>query len=614
MAINPITTTDFKVGCIFGHSNADGWAGTDTLFDNVRPDLLPTASPIENPLLAYWKNIYVATSAQPFPGTGGTPVASDIGDVDWLELTIANPTSPSDPHPHPSPWNYPNNRGACYPRWSYNAGSTAGFSLNSDGGTLHGIEIPLAWNLSHYWGHQIGICKMAFSSTFLLRLDGGAAARTWLDPFDFSVTYSPNDPDRPVGVVDPNEGGFYGYWTPADHFDWAVQTDRLYGKWQDKMAGAKEALPDNVNLNVQFGLLWFGDNDAFGRFSDTVRENFESGVREFIKNFRHDCSVNEWTLLPEHQIRIILMRIHSGYNPNLHSPDEDTVGVCNDALDRIAKDDPFVRVVDVEDLGTMADDGVSSSFVNPTNHFGSSGYVQAAEAVMEALQAMDVEPFDAIAEHDRVTVEAFMDRVRTYYNRSRTQTDADDETLMIHGNGALDQILNTIGDNAEFLRRRAQLTLTADDSTGVITMPGYVTRVLRIEAERRPDYPLQFEMVNRGSGGKLQIILKERCAPSGSFFVHFHTRPREMTVQDEFVPLPRQLVEWLVCETAKRLSYAGTNVTLQATLTGQCRELQERCMHNLMVDQRARRIRLRTQRQMPRRGYGQGYEPPWDNG
>lgn len=128
MSINPIVQDVLKVFVLAGHSRADGWGQGDLLFTQ-HADLVPRngADVRVNADTAYWKDVYVATSAQDFPGASHTPTISLVGNVQWLELTTANVRANGDKHPHPHPYNYPNNRGSCYPRYFYNAWKPTGF-------------------------------------------------------------------------------------------------------------------------------------------------------------------------------------------------------------------------------------------------------------------------------------------------------------------------------------------------------------------------------------------------------------------------------------------------------------------------------------------------------
>ena len=609
MAINPITVERLKTFVLVGHSNADGWAATSKLFTNYDDYLPGTSLPLSNPASAYWKNIYVATSAQPFPEPYHTPVASSVGDVQWLELTVSNPlNTPTDPHPHPSPYTFPNNRGSCYPNWMYDAGSAYS---NAATGTLHGIEIPLAWFWHHHWNEQVGIVKMAFSSTFLMQAEIGGDPAAWLDAAGYGASSqnTPADATYVRTAVNPAEG-FYGWWTPAEQFDWAPGTDRLYKKWLDKMEGAQAALATDTKMDVRLLVIWMGDNESLGRSRDVLdNDAFYKACKTLRDKMRQACVDNDWTTLPAHQIPVVWIGVHSGYES--WSP-AGSVDFCNGELARLAKDDPYMRLISPESFATITDDGLSAPFgiVNPSNHYGSDGYVQAAKDVYDAFQEIEVEPFDAIAEEDRITLSEVKDRVRTYYNRARVQTDVDDDTVLIHINGALNSLLGAIGDNAWWLRRRHMMDLEFS-VTEPVEMPKYVNRVIKIERPTNPKFPIQFTQVGFASGGKLQILVQE--SPGGNVYVDYIYRPRDLTRDDELVPLPRQYVEWLCVEACRRLARSGSNVALQASLEGEARTLQERCMKDMAVMQRAKHDRLRTQRRNVTLGYRRGIQYPWGN-
>ena len=107
-----------------------------------------------------------------------------------------------------------------------------------------------------------------------------------------------------------------------------------------------------------------------------------------------------------------------------------------------------------------------------------------------------------------MTVADVKDRVRTYYNRGRVQTDVDDDTVLIHINGAMNSVLGQIGDNAYWLRRRETMDLTTS-ITEPVEFPKYVSRVMKIERSSNPTYPIQFQQIGFSNGGKLQLLIPE---------------------------------------------------------------------------------------------------------
>lgn len=637
MALNPITTNRFRCIAILGHSNADGWATTESLFRITSPSVYrPLGSWQTEAGICHWKNIYMFTSAQPFPlQTDDTNLAlgSDIADGEWLEMTIANPQAPGDPHPHPSPFNYANNQGACYPRFVYEAWPlTLGYGWESGGafpsspldsptgpwfndqprladGIRHGIEIPLAKMLQSYWGDQIGFIKVAFSSTFLYSIDSGFGGppSEWLDPIAAGGIFSPSNSGYLRSGMDPAKRDYYGYWTPRESFDWNPASGRLYDMFVRKMNAARAALPPGTTMDLDAVIVWFGDNDSLTQRADDLRTNWERNVRSVISRLRNDAVRYGWTQQPPGQLKIIWPHVHYGYPGP--SSDDGVFGpsYCNAVLDEVAADDEFMVVLPSWGWPTLTQDqaigGISPIGVSPGNHYGSSGYLMAAEAAVQAIEAMDTERDDVLPEDDTITVSEAMSRVRQYYGRSRSNVDIDDQELLQHLNGAVRHVFNAAGDNVWWTRRRKRFSIAAGPTT-IHTFPPYVDRVLKIEAPDDPDYPLQFDLIGHGDGGRVKIQMRE-CS-GGDYWVQFMTMPRRLTADYQRLPLPEQVSEWVVAETCRRLAASASNDSLRSHFEGESAMLQMDALRHMGQHQRARKQRLKTQRRRPNLGYGRG--------
>jgi len=635
MSINPITVTRIKTVSLMGHSNADGWGNTESLFEDF-PHLIPgTSDPSAKPLAAFWKNIYVATSAQPYPGTLGTPTASNIGDVEWLEMTVANTAEPTDDHPHPSPYQFPNNAGVCYPHYYFNAYSEAGVPLlhvtpndptSTTRGVRHGIEIPLMWAWKHYWQNQVGLIKLAISSTLLMAHEPGSSASDWLDGFAHSqftptdplyvrsavytnATYTPSDPDY---KGEPYT--FNAWWTPGDQFDWAPHTDRLYKKWIDKITGAAAALPSGSKIDVQLVVPWFGDNESLVRPREALEDGFKNTWVNLIKRIRADLIANDWTTLTEREIPIIIPKVFYAYTGPDDSATFSSVQYCNGILAEIAKQDPFVVIVDSHAWSTVLQDdgnlvGVAAGS-GAGSHIGSNGYVAAAKSVMDAWESCRGEAYDALRDEETITVGQAIDKIRIYYSKSRENTDMNREVILQHLNGAMNHVVNHVGDNAWWLTRRKSLTITSGQTT-LTTLPSYVHRLLMIEDPRDPTYPVTFEQVGHAQGGKLQIRVTERA--TGSHMCHYITHPKELTQDSQVVPAPRNISEWIIVETCRRMAASSSNIALVAHFSGESMQLQSDSMRNMGQVQRSKRDVMRTQRRRPNLRYGGRGRSRWAN-
>lgn len=593
--------TKRKTVVLLGHSNGNGWAGTRDLF-NSAPHLRPTASPDDFPQAAnVYPGIYIATDPIPWPGANGTPDHSySPGDIEWLEMTHNLPSSPGDAHPHPSPYHYPNIRGSWYPVYYADAINRAG------GGTFCGVEIPLMWKLSHYWQSDdetgVGLVKQTLSSTLFQRFDQGGNNADWIDVFGYG---SPGGhPQQHPGTVDMSEGMLVPWWTPSDKFDWAPNTGRLYSILLDRLAAAAANMPEGIEMDIDTVVPWFGDNDATlaGEDQERIRE-WEKNCRKFVAQIRADIADNGWSSKSPHEIKIVWMGVTDAYGS------EDTQDDMNEALQRIEDDDPYFRYIDTTEYEFNSALGYSDALVASGSHFSANGYLTAADDIFDAIQEMDVEPYDALDEEQRITVDSAKDRIRTYYNRSRVNTDANDETLLQYINASYFDILNDIADNAWFLRRRMQLAISATAGQAY-TLPRVVHRLLKIEEINNPTYPLKYDEVGRADGGKCQIVLRERT--SGTFWIHFFTQPKEMTSDSDLIPLPFQMIEWLVVECAKRLARSSGNILLLSHLEAESQKQRNICMRNLGAMQQARRDRWAPQRRLPGWGRRRGFPHSWD--
>lgn len=684
--VDQVTQDHLPIVSICGHSNADGWGKSDSLFADF-PELKPIrplSSVVTDLQQAYWKHIFVATSPQPLPGPSHTPVTALASDVAWLELTIANIKQSGDPHPHTAAgeeYAYPNNRGSCYPRYFYNAWIVAGFdgfhhdyrqvvTFDYDGeasgpfvvgepitfgsptasgvlvflddqgasgimtvvldyssalpvdnstitggtsgatadvfgvvsvadpkieGTLVGIEIPLMVAWRDHWGSQVGLAKVAFSSTLFLPQEQGPPPSDWLDP-----NFGGGSPSSKVGVeavpnaVDTSLGEQYAYWSPRLMFDWSPSTARIYRLWAEKLLGAKAALPAGKHLDVQLLLNWFGDNDALTRSREYLESSFKAACVAMIRAQRAFLAKNELSTLPAEQIPVVWMKVHKGYNGLALAADFAPVDFCNQCLEEIATDDPYVRLIDTDDLTLLSEEGD----VPPlgmgvgTTHLSHNGYVEASKLVMEAWRDIRQASFDAIADADRVTVEDAIAEVRARYDRGgTTSSDVRDDAAERALNNAIRHVVNCAGDSCWWLNQTLTMRLTFN-SDGVASMPRYVARVLEIRDVATAKKKLQFRQIGFGDGGRCQIVLENEDAAgsgTGTYRVEHVRWPLPVSTDQQLLPIPRQLLEWVVVEACKRVASGSDNVAKFAMLNGEAAAIEARAMRQIARQSQAQR-------------------------
>jgi hypothetical protein len=465
------------------------------------------------------------------------------------------------------------------------------------------------WLWRHYWNDQVGMVKMAFSSTFMMAAEGtslsGTAALSWLDLG--GTVSAPTVPSS----VNATDYPWYAYWTPDEKFDWAPATDRLYHMWLQKMTGSAAALPADTAMDVQLVILWMGDNEALRGNEQLLSKGFSDAYTTLVKRIRSDLVANKWTTLDESQIPIIIPGVHSGY-PSSSDPTFDSVNFCNTAMQSIANNDPYITWLDPESWSTLKDENQANFLNKPTeaNHYGAKGYVSASQDIMDAFQRIAEDPFDAFDIDDAISVDEARRRVRLYYGRSKSGTDIDDNVLLLHLNASMLHCFNLLGDNAWWLRRIEDLYLDAGANKKV-TLPQYVHRLMKIEDPADLQYPLRFEQLGHVDGGKLQILMQERG--QGTYVCHFITLPKELTQGDQMIPCPRNIAEWVVVETCARLSGSSTNAALAGFFAGESRRLEDSARRSVSHTQRTKRDRMKTVRRYPTLGYRRSHYQLWAN-
>ena len=191
--------------------------------------------------------------------------------------------------------------------------------------------------------------------------------------------------------------------------------------------------------------------------------------------------------------------------------------------------------------------------------------------------------------------------MKTYYSKSRANTDMDEVLINQHINAAMYHCFNHVGDNAWWLTRRMQVKIAAS-SSGVTTLAKFIHRLLVIEDPKNPSYPLHFEQIGHGQGGRLQISFSERG--TGTYWCQFVTLPKEIKTDDQIVPAPRNIAEWIIVEACRRMAAASSNAPLMAFFGGESMQLQSDALRNMGQVQRSKREVMRTQRSRPNFGYG----------
>ena len=566
------TTIYRKCWTLCGHSNGEGLAASSPMY--AHHTWLRTTGSAVQPSTQAEANKRIHSGLKMFvsklPWADFTSTPGFIAEGAWLDMTLDWTNSPNGVHPYSSPYNYPSGRSAPLSPSNYRAdGLGQNDPIIRGGGAMTGVELPLSFRLSQYWGESPYGIKLSIPATYFLRNDG--VGSTFLTGYPM---YSPR-----------------AWWSPEDVFDWDPSSGRLYEAMQRKLVGAQAAMPTGEKIDVQVSILWFGDNDA--NRSPAALTNFKEFYRAWIKKWRHDLKAGGYSTLPENEIRIIIMGLFAGYG-TAHPENRTTMLT---AMEELADELPYVAFVPTASYSPV---GLVSGVLADDVHINDNGYVQAADDILAALKEMDAGVHDALDLDEVITVATAKERVRSFYENNKVRTGAtNDDTVLLHLNGALDHILNKIGDLAYWLRQREEIEVTSSSTTnGVITMPKYVKRILRIESVSDPTYPLRFEMVGHADGGALQILMLERQTGTGTFTFQYIQATEPLTADNQIVPLPKLALEWFITEACRRVARSAGHPVLQASLDQDSQLLQADVFRHAGAMQRGRFDRLRTQRQM----------------
>lgn len=561
-----------KCWTLCGHSNAEGvhsWASMKQSWISYHET--PVGA-IDSADCAF-RNIRVFANWNPTPAEYSPTPTVTPGRGKWLNLTLNNPDAGmSSTHPYDTP-QYRYNLTRSVPQTPANmqyspAGSTTGGEC--------GLETPLSWILSHHFNETIHFVKLAVPGSWVLE----------------------------SGDLVVNQSKEYGWINLSKHVTWHTGAqDSLFDAWIAKMRGAEiQAQAEGWKMDHRLIVLWFGDNDAFratqSNSSDRVRWWYEH-FTAILKKFRQTLADRDWTTLPAHKIPVVTPRVILGYGAV-------PAAEMNAVFDRIEAEDEYFKTVDTSQYQTVA----AASGTADTGHLSGKGYVDAAGDIYDAFVAIENVIEDAMGIENAITLAEAREGVRLQYERARVKTDATDDLVNKHINGAVESILNQIGDNAWWLRRTKTLAFTGGPTT-VHTLPFFVDRLLKIERNDDPTYPLQFEMVDFAENGRMRIILREFY--TGSFKVHFIRVPRKVTKDGDIIPLPGHMTEWMELEACRRLARASGNVAMQAALGAEIATVREACMRNAQAVRRAAFDRLHVTRRLPgRQGfYRRGGFFPW---
>lgn len=255
------------------------------------------------------------------------------------------------------------------------------------------------------------------------------------------------------------------------------------------------------------------------------------------------------------------------------------------ALDSFKGDDSRTDIIDVSDI----------KFVDAI-HFDSTedGAIEVAKRFYEAWKAI----YEADNKADRTlsnlpTLASIRTLVRRRYERNATSNDHSTSQIDMFINDSLREVVNTIGDNAWFVRRVETATLDSGAFPATIVLDAQINRLLRIESSAYPGRALVWKGINHTSNLRTQITLHE-TAP-GPYLVHFIQLVRDLVDDTDIASVPMQYIELVVMLTCKRLSECGGNANMSTYYAAETERLWRYVKRDCLRYDRMRQESMMTQ-------------------
>lgn len=193
------------------------------------------------------------------------------------------------------------------------------------------------------------------------------------------------------------------------------------------------------------------------------------------------------------------------------------------------------------------------------------GFGQAGLRTLNLLsfeaQDLDFKKIDTLR-RDCLTRKQIVDRAKLRYEGSSSETDFDEVLAQEFTNDAQDDIINRLGDLAEFIRSRETISVTVDGN-GYFTMPNYVERPIRIMSIDNKE--VFWKEVGYTSEGSLLMAVADaqtgNAASSGTYIMDYETRWERMDKDSDLCVVPRRFQEAIVLGVCLRMAQFDTSVS-----------------------------------------------------
>ncbi len=152
---------------------------------------------------------------------------------------------------------------------------------------------------------------------------------------------------------------------------------------------------------------------------------------------------------------------------------------------------------------------------------------------------------------DHPTLRELRERVIKRFSGS-SETDLSDFEVDELVRDEVEHLLNVLGDQAVFLIRHEELSVTMD-SEGHVTLPDYIERLYSMEpnGQRRP---ADWAFDHYDSNGNLVIRMNPRREADGVYLAQYLQRWERMSFDDDQCPVPRRHAETIILAACRTLA------------------------------------------------------------
>jgi len=225
----------------------------------------------------------------------------------------------------------------------------------------------------------------------------------------------------------------------------------------------------------------------------------------------------------------------------------------------------------------------------------------------DACQQFGVDATDAWAaaltdESDATRVQADLPtladirtKVQRRYERTVTSNDAQNAQITQFVNDSLREVYNTLGDQAWFLRRMEQMSLTPPYPS-TLTLPRRCKRLIAVESTVCPGKAVVVKGLGYADQGRIQVVLHDYTG--GPYRVHYLVLPKDLEQDSDTTLVPQDYIELVVMLTCKRLAESGGNVAVASYFAVEVERLWKYVKRDV-----ARYDRMRLHQIQPLGGY-----------